>query len=143
MGDELWIYYMGTNRDHQGRVDPESERHDSALSRAILRLDGFVSADVDYAGGWLRTPPLLFEGSRLELNLDTSAGGMARVELQDASGKPIPGYSLSDADSLNGNSVRLAVSWKGKRDVSSLAKQPVRLHFKLRDCKLYAFQFLK
>ena len=143
MGDELWIYYVGTNRDHQFRVDPNSKSDDAAVSRAVLRLDGFVSADADYEGGSLRTPPLVFEGSRLELNLDTSAGGMARVEIQDVSGKPIPGYSLSDADSLNGNSVRFPVTWKGKSDVSNLANQTVRLHFKLRDCKLYAFQFLK
>jgi hypothetical protein len=143
MGDELWIYYMGTNRDHQGRVDPASPGHESALSRAILRLDGFVSADADYSGGWLRTPPLVFEGRGLELNLDTSAGGLARVEIQDAGGKPIPGYGMNEADSLNGNGVRLPASWRGSRDVSALSGRPVRLHFKLRDCKLYAFQFSK
>ena len=47
MGDELWIYYAGTNRDHAGRVDPKSEKFDTAISRAILRLDGFVSVDAD------------------------------------------------------------------------------------------------
>ena len=73
MGDELWIYTVGANWDHNGAVDPEAKRPESALSRAILRLDGFVSADAAYAGGWLRTPPLIFEGRRLELNLDTSA----------------------------------------------------------------------
>ena len=34
----------------------------------------------------------MFEGSHLELNLDTSAGGVARVEILDASGKQIDGY---------------------------------------------------
>jgi hypothetical protein len=142
MGDEIWIYYHGQNSDHSHRVDPKAEAHQDGITRAILRLDGFVSADAPPAGGWLVTPPLVFEGARLELNLDTSAGGIAQVEIQDPSGKPIPGYTVADADELNGNSVRMPVSWRGGRNVEPLAGRPVKLHFKLRDCKLYAFQFL-
>jgi hypothetical protein len=122
-------------------VDPKAKELDSAISRAILRLDGFVSVDAAYSGGWLTTPPLTFEGSRLELNLDTSAGGIAQVELQDVAGKPVSGFSLAEADILNGNSVGMPVSWKGSTDLSSLAGKVVRLHFKLRDSRLYAFQF--
>jgi hypothetical protein len=143
MGDELWIYYVGSNEDHSSRVDPRAPGLQTAVTRAVLRLDGFVSADADYAGGWLTTPPVVFAGSRLELNLDTSAGGSGRVEVQDAAGRPIPGFSLADADELRGNSVRLPVSWKGSLDVARLAGRPVKLHFKLRDAKLYAFQFVK
>ena len=143
MGDELWIYYLGSNRDHSDRVDSQADGRATAITHAVLRLDGFVSADAAYTGGWLTTPPLVFDGNRLELNLDTSAGGFARVEIQDAAGKPIPGYTVGEADELNGNSVRMQVSWKGKTDVSKLARKPVKLHFKLLDCKLYAFQFLE
>ena len=140
MGDELWIYYHGTNRDHSLRLDKKASKLETAISRAILRLDGFVSADAAYSGGWFTTPPLVHHGSRLELNLDTSAGGMAQVEIRDVSGKPIAGYTLADADALNGNSVRMPVSWKGSSDVSKLVGKPIRLHFKLRNCRLYAFQ---
>ena len=143
MGDELWIYYLGTNQDHSGRLDAAARVHRSSISRAILRLDGFVSADAAYEGGTILTPPMVFEGSRLELNLDTGAGGMVRVELLDAGGKPIPGYTLAQADQLNGNSVRMAVSWRGRRDVSPLAGRPVRLHLRMRAASLYAFQFVK
>jgi hypothetical protein len=141
MGDELWIYYFGTNQNHSTEVDPKSQRLESAISRAVLRLDGFVSIDAAYSGGWFTTPPLVYQGSRLELNLDTSAGGTALVEIRDALGKPIAGYSLAEADTLNGNSVRMPVSWKGSNDLSKLAGRAVRLHFKLRDCRLYALQF--
>jgi hypothetical protein len=124
-------------------VDPKARSCETAISRVIMRLDGFVSADANYTGGWLTTPPLMFEGAMLELNLDTSAGGVARVEIQDASGNPVPGHTLDEADELNGNSVRMPVSWHGRSDVSNLAGDPVKLHFKLRNCKLYAFQFVK
>src|SRR5205823_7637800 len=74
MGDELWIYYFGSSRDHSGRPGLAAMQSPHAISRATMRLDGFVSADFDYPGGSIITPPLRFQGSRLELNLDTGAG---------------------------------------------------------------------
>ena len=52
-----------------------------------------------------------------------------------------PGFTLLEADTLNGNSVRTPVTWKGKAGVSALAGRVVRLHFRMRAAKLYAFQF--
>lgn len=143
MGDELWIYYVGTNENHSMVLDPAATARKTAVSRAILRLDGFMSADAAYEGGTLTTPPVIFAGSHLELNLDTSAGGVARVAILDEHGKPIPGFTSTDADELNGNSVRMRVSWRKSQDVSTLAGKPVKLRFELRSCKLYAFQFVR
>lgn len=141
MGDELWIYYNGSNRDHDSQLDSESSSHRTGISRAVLRLDGFVSVDAPYGGGRFTTPPIRFSGSRLELNLDTGGGGQAQVEILDESGQPIPGFSRDEALPLNGNSVRLPARWKGDPDLKKLAGEPVRLRFHLQDCKLYAFQF--
>jgi len=143
VGDELWVYYVGTNRDHDHLLDPAAPegKYQGAVSRAIMRLDGFVSADAGYGGGELVTPTIQFEGKRLELNLDTSAGGSAVVELLDGEGKPIEGFSRDDATPSNGNSVRMPVSWSGNADVSRLAQKPIKIRFLMRDCKLYAFQF--
>lgn len=144
MGDELWIYYMGSNMDHAGYVDQAAKGEiRTGLSRAILRLDGFVSARAEYSGGKLTTPVVRFQGDALRLNIDTSAGGAAWVELLDQAGKPIPEFSRADALPICGNSVRLPVRWKGDADLGKLAGKPVRLRFHLRDCDLYAFQFVK
>ena len=56
-------------------------------------------------------------------------------------GEPIEGYTLADSDEHNGNSVSMPVRFQGKSDVSGLAGEPIRLHFQMYDCKLYAFQF--
>jgi len=142
MGDELWIYYVGTNRDHDSIVDPVAGgRHRTGISRAVLRLDGFVSADADYNGGQITTPPMKFSGQKLELNIETSGGGSAHVEILDEIGRPIDGYGKADTLPVNGNSVRMPVVWKTGPDISSLAGRTVRLRFHMRDCKLYAFQF--
>ncbi|MBW8039913.1 MAG: glycoside hydrolase family 32 protein [Planctomycetes bacterium] len=143
MGDELWIYYMGTNRDHDGFIDPASSEHLSGISRAVMRLDGFVSADADYSGGEIVTPLIRFKGKTLELNLDTSGGGSVFVELLDENDRPIEGFTRADATPLCGNSVRMPVSWGQNQDVSKLAGRPIKMRLVMRDCKLYAFQFAK
>jgi hypothetical protein len=143
MGNELWIYYFGDNRDHDGFVDPAASARRTAIDRAILRLDGFVSADAAYTGGEIVTPLITFSGSRLELNVDPGAGGSIRVELLDENDKPIEGYTRDDTTPLYTNSVCLPVTWATNSSVAALAGKPIKIHFLMRDCKLYAFQFVK
>jgi hypothetical protein len=139
-GNELSLYYTAYPVTH-GRLRPEIVSHAGVITRAIYRLDGFMSLDAGYAGGEFITPPLVFDGDRLELNLDGSAGGWAEVEILDGAGYPIPGFSRRDADRLTGNAVARVASWKGKRDLSALRGIPIKLRVWMRDAKLYAFQF--
>jgi hypothetical protein len=141
MGNELWIYYCGDNRDHDGFVDPVAVEHKQAIDRAILRLDGFVSADSAYTGGEIVTPLITFVGNQLELNVNPGAGGSIRVELLDENDRPIEGYTLDDATALYENSVCLPVTWGTNDSVAALAGEPIKIRFLMRDCRLYAFQF--
>jgi len=141
MGNELWIYYLGDNCDHDGFVDRAATGRKLAIDRAILRLDGFVSADAAYTGGEIVTPLLKFAGSRLELNVDPGAGGSVQVELLDENDIPIKNYTQKDATPLYDNSVQLPVTWGTNTDVAALAGKPIKIRFLMRDCKLYAFQF--
>ena len=141
MGNELWIYYFGDNQDHDGFVEPGASKRMMAIDRAILRLDGFVSADAAYTGGEIVTPLLTFAGSRLELNVDPGAGGSIRVELLDERDEPIKGYTREEATALYGNSVCMPVTWKAESSVASLAGKTIKIRFLMRDCKLFAFQF--
>lgn len=142
MGDEIWIYYAGANRDHGGNLDPAAGGEElSGIGRAVLRLDGFVSADAGPTGGILTTPPVRFTGKRLELNVDAGEKGAVLVELLDENNQPIKGYSKDDAIAIQGDSVAMPVRWKSGGDLSELAGTPPRIRFHLRDCKLYAFQF--
>ena len=93
------------------------------------------------SGGEFITKPLLFEGSRLVLNFSTSAAGSDSIEIQDISGQPIRGFSLSDCTELIGDEIERVVSWKKGRDVSQLAGQPIRLRFVMKDADLYALHF--
>ncbi len=78
------------------------------------RLDGFVSADADHKDGSLTTPPLTFRDDRLRLYIDTGSAGTAFVELQDADGKPIPGFTVADCEEIGGNFIDQSVSVPGR-----------------------------
>jgi hypothetical protein len=113
----------------------------SALRRYTLRLDGFVSIQAPMSGGELVTKPLTFTGKALHLNFATSAAGSIRVEILDAEGNPIPGYTFDDSSEVFGDAVDRVVTWKSGSDVSALAGRPVRLRFVLSDADLYALRF--
>jgi len=111
------------------------------LRRYTLRLDGFASIHASLDSGELTTPPVVFQGSRLSMNFATSAFGSLRVELQDAGGRPIPGFALADSVELYGDTVARAARWKNGSDLGALAGKPVRLRFVMRDADLYSLQF--
>ncbi|MCP5540357.1 MAG: hypothetical protein H7A53_07585 [Akkermansiaceae bacterium] len=113
----------------------------SVLRRYALRLDGFVSANAPLSGGELVTKPIRFSGKRLALNFSSSAAGGIRVEIQDESGKPLPGFALDDCPEVFGDSLERTVAWKSGTDLSALAGKTVRLRFALRDADLFAYRF--
>lgn len=111
------------------------------VRRGTLRTDGFASVQAPYQGGEFVTPTLVHTGKRLVLNCSTSAVGSIRVELQDAAGKPLPGYTLEESDPIWGDELARPVSWKGRTDVGATAGKAVRMRFVMRDADLYALRF--
>lgn len=143
VGPEIWLYYSAYDCTHIQSLDGKKpfEKYLGTITRAKLRLDGFVSASAGHSGAEIITKPLTFTGDHLELNVDCSAGGQLNVELQTRDGEAVPGYTLSDSDRIYHNNIRKTVTWNGKSDLSSFQGQPIRLKLSMRDCKLYAFQF--
>jgi len=75
-------------------------------------------------------------GGQMLVNFD-SRGGSLKVEVLDADGKVIPGYSRDDCEPLKGQSVRQPVTWKSKKELP--AGGPVRFRFLLEHARLYSF----
>jgi hypothetical protein len=111
------------------------------VTRYTLRLDGFSSIHAPYSGGEVRTRALIFGGKELEINYATSAAGSIRVELQDASGKPVQGFTLGDSQEIIGDHIARVVVWKSGSSVVALAGKPVRLRFAMKDADLYSIRF--
>ena len=149
-GDNFIFWGMVPTKSHlEGAPDEISlyategywQGNATSFRRYTLRMDGFVSAQAPFKGGQLLTKPLKFAGSQLTINFSTSAAGSIRVEIQDAAGKPIPGFTLADCDDQFGDHLDRVISWKAKADVRRLSGKTVRLRFELKDADLYAIQF--
>ncbi|WP_406697886.1 hypothetical protein V5E97_03445 [Singulisphaera sp. Ch08] len=126
---EMSVY---TNQDY---AQPSAHLH-----RYSLRLDGFASVRAPYEGGEMVMKPLDFQGKRLLLNFATSAAGGIRVEIQDANGQPIPGFTLAESVESIGNEIERPARWKNGSDLGSLTGKAVRFRFVMKDADLYAIQ---
>ena len=136
--DEIWIYYAAYSGLHWATRRNEIQGGTVALAK--LRLDGFVSMDTG-TSGTLTTKPLMMSGDQLVINADAEFGSI-RVEILDADGSPIAGFTADDAVPADKDAIRQTVGWKRGTDVSQLNGQPISLRFHLDRCRLFAFQFV-
>ncbi len=113
------------------------------IERLRLRTDGFASVRAPWSGGEMITKPLTFSGNRLEINYRTGAPGFVRIEIQDAAGRPTPGFTLADAPEMIGDEISRTVAWKDGRNVAPLAGRPVRLRFVMKDAEVFSFRFFQ
>jgi len=125
--------------------DTEMSMYNFNGDHLVLRIDGFISIHAGAEEGEFTTQPFTFQGSQLEINESTSAAGRIRVEIQDADGKPIEGYTLDDSETIYGDRIRHWVRWGQEQaksaDVSRLAGRPVRLRFVMQEADLYSLKF--
>ena len=112
----------------------------SRVRRFTFRTDGFASLHAGSDAGEMLTHPLRFHGNSLAVNFSTGAGGYVKIELQDAAGKPLPGYALSDCHPLLGDDIEQTVSWTGG-SVADLSSITVRLRFVMQEADLYSLKF--
>ncbi len=141
-GNQIWQYVFCEPHYHSPWVTYPEKR---AVIRLVQRLDGFVSLDSPYEKEIeVVTKPLIFEGNRLILNIDTDATGYAQVGILDENGNYIEGFDVDDCVYINGDFIDKEVEWMEKgKDVSKLAGKKVQLVLRMRGSKLYAMQFIK
>lgn len=129
-GDSLYFYVSGR------RLSKYSWDSYSSTGLATLRRDGFVSMHTN-SEGFLTTRNLTFNGNYFFVNADIR--GELRVELQDAEGRVIPGFSQQDCIPMKVNSTKYLISWKNNKSVSKLTDKKIRIKFYLNNADLYSF----
>ncbi|MFN0170373.1 MAG: glycosyl hydrolase family 32, partial [Bryobacteraceae bacterium] len=97
-----------------------------------------ASMDAGDREGALTTRPVRFTGQHLFVNVDSAAGEL-RVEVLDQAGKVIAPFSRRNCLPVRANRTLEAVRWRKGGDLSSLAGQPVKFRFYLKNARLYAF----
>jgi len=136
VGEKLYFYISG----RAGKSYPGCNYNDAGASTglAVLRRDGFASMDAGDEAATLTTRPVRFSGKHLFVNLAAPKGEL-RVEVLDRDGKVIKPFTRENCTPLRADKTLQAVKWKGARDLSKLAGQPVKFRFHLRNGRLYAF----
>ena len=76
---------------------------------------------------------------RLRYRLIDAAGGEVRVEARTLYGAPIAGFALDECLPLGEDRTDHEIQWRSGRKLAEL-NEPVRLHFSLRQSRLYSFQ---
>lgn len=145
VGDEVWLYYGGSNYLHgtpclyKTEGTGQGTKYTGSIGLAKWKLDRFVSVDAPAEGGSLTTVPVRFAGTRLEINALTRPAGAVSVEILDAGGRSLESFGRSR--SFEGDSLRHVVAWEHGSDVSKLRNQLVTLKFHIKNAELYSFAF--
>jgi hypothetical protein len=131
--DKLYFYVSGRSGRPGGNRPGEQ-----STGLATLRRDGFASMDADEAGGVLTTRPLRFSGKYLFVNVDDPRGEL-KLEVLNANGDVIPQFTAAKCNVVKTDKTLRRVTWSGSKVLSSLANQPVRFRFNLKNGSLYSF----
>ncbi len=140
--DKHWLYYSGQARTHANEWSSRITGPRGGIGLATVRRDGFVSLSAGAKDASVMTRLLRFQGSRLVINASTASTGRVRIEIQDVSGRVVPGFALADCREFTGDDIDAIVAWKDGSDVSSLVGRDVRLRVLFRDADLYALSFV-
>ena len=111
-GHYIYMYYRGgdwlhgwdrneSNKKLLTDAGLGADKNIAVLSRIQMRMDGFVSVRGAYTGGEFTTTQVKFSGNKLVLNIDTSATGIASVEIVDADGLVVDGFGQTDCDMIH------------------------------------------
>ncbi len=114
---------------------------DSRIRRLTLPRHRFASLHSGPRGGEFTTRPIIFHGRHLALNYATSAAGSVQVEIQDETGRPLPGFGLAEMPALFGDELNATARWKSNLDLAALSGKTIRLRFVLQDADIFALRF--
>jgi hypothetical protein len=131
VGDELYIYYAGFRWGH---------KHQRSIDRQIglvkMMRDRYVARQAGEQEGVITTPLVTMSAKAMTLNAD-AVGGEVRLQVTDAEGKPLPGFSFADCQPIESDALDEPVQFH--RQLSELKEKAVHLEFKLRNARLFAF----
>jgi len=142
-GDYMLFYYRGNRKAHGD--DP-----DAGVGVARIKRDRFVGLHAGASGGTVTTHPLrlTYRGGRkpergiLTVNADASLGSI-QVELLDAQGKTVPGFSVDDCIPMTVDGLDHIIRWKSQPTLYPVFGKPVKMRFHLKDTTVYGFDVLR
>ena len=136
--DTVYFYYTACSHGHNARVDI-NKGHRSVPALATFKRDRFASLESGDPGPCrLVTKPFTVRHAKLFLNAATWENGSIRVEALTRDWRPIPGFTESQAFSLQGDALNHPVRWKDDPDLGKLLGTEIRLKFHMTRSRIHA-----
>ncbi len=142
LDDEIRFYYGGAENPWTfGKGErgwgSKLKMPQTGIGLATLPLDRFAGVrPLEKIAQITLRPRLLTAAKALSLNADASAGAV-RVELLDAAGYRLPGFTKADAVPLTADGLRQRVAWK-EADFTKLPAGEVTIRIHLENAELFA-----
>jgi hypothetical protein len=132
VGDEVYLYYAGYRWGHKYRHSVDRQ-----IGVVKVKRDRYVAREAGASGGTLTTRPFMLNAESLTLNVNAD-GGEVRVQVCDAAGERIPGFTFDDCRPVTTDSLAAPIAWR--EPLSSLRERAVRFQFSIRKAQLFAFE---
>ena len=91
--------------------------------------------------GQFTTMSLAPDKSHLRVNADILRGGSLSIEVTDARGVTLPGFSFNDCDSMTGDRQWTMMTWKGGDTISFEKGSAIMLRFRISYANLFGIEF--
>ena len=132
IGDSLYFYYCGFEKDHA------FTKNKASIGLATLPRDRFISLAAADGPGWLITKPFTPNGDHLFLNT-AARGGRVRVGVLDSNRDPLAKFNVEHSVPLQRDQLDATVKWRGAA-FSELRGQSIRLVIHLENASLFSFK---
>lgn len=130
----ILIYASACTHEH-GYIPPGS----GSIVVYRLRRDGFVHLESRSGIGTIGTRGLYWRGGDLELNVE-GQGGAIRVQVTDAGGAPLEGFTFGECVPFSGDSTTWQPRWHSGRRMVAQSGNIVRVEVALRNSRIYAIR---
>lgn len=110
---------------------------------AMWKKDRFVALECEEEGRFTLNP-LINNSDNFILNFTTeqTEPGEIKVQLEDRKCKPIKGFTFSDCDLINGDSLDKRVTWLNGKGIGTIKNKEIQIQIYMRKAKIYSFKFL-
>ncbi len=145
-GDTWALYYRSGDGPHAGSRPVELDYEpESRVGRVTFGRDRVVGIEGSAEGGQFSLRPLAFEGSGLVINAEPT-GPDPEIHVQLVSSEthdPIAGYTFGSCEPVRQDGLDQRLRWNGSAAIGEeVSRESLRLHFRIRSMRIYAFQFV-
>ncbi len=135
VGDDIWIYDSVQDKNHHGVRNPLVKRGIRAMS---LQRDRWVGYSAGSSTGEMLTQ-VFQKPESIHLNAMTARNGWLAVEVADAEGCAIEGFSRAECEPICGDGFALTPRWRSGRNLRQCKQSVVRLRMYAKHARVFAF----